>query len=199
MNLRKRRLSAPQLTIGDGALGFWYVLNEVWPDAWRQRRWMHKMGNVLNHLLNHRRTSAKRNLLDSWQAATKAEAACELATFQAICETKYPDAAECLVKARDIVHVYDFPAERWCSIRTTNSIDSTFGTIRHRGQHAKGCVSHQSALHLTFQLGCVAETQWRRPRGIQRITEIGACIPYADGIKIEPTERIRPRAAQKAG
>lgn len=199
INLKKRHMNAPQLAIGDGALGFWNALNELWPDTRCQRCWMHKMGNVLNRLPKSSQASAKRDLQDIWQAATKAKAEREYASFKATYEAKYPDAVECLVKDRETLFTfYDFPAEHWRSIRTTNPIESTFGTIRHRTRQAKGCVSRQSALHMMFKLGCVAESHWRRLNGFEQLADVIEGIQFTDGIKFEPTEETQPPSTQKA-
>lgn len=199
LNLKKRHMNAPQLAIGDGALGFWNALNELWPETRCQRCWMHKMGNVLNRLPKSSQASAKRDLQDIWQAATKAQAAHAYDAFKATYEAKFPDAVECLVKDRETLFTfYDFPAEHWRSIRTTNPIESTFGTIRHRTRQAKGCVSRQSALHMMFKLGCVAETHWRRLRGFKQLAEVVEGIKFIDGIKFAPKEETHPPSTQKA-
>ena len=198
MNLRKQGMNTPQLAIGDGALGFWNALNEIWPDTACQRFWMHKMGNVLNRLPKSSQASAKRDLQDIWQAATKAEAQRAYESFKATYDAKFPDAVACLVKDRETLFTfYDFPAEHWRSIRTTNPIESTFGTIRHRTRQAKGCVSRQSALHMMFKLGCVAETHWRRLRGFERVAEVVEGVEFTDGSKSNQRRKLNHHQHRK--
>ena len=104
-------------------------------------------------------------------------------------EAKFPDAVECLVKDRKpLMTFYDFPAEHWRSIRTTNPIESTFGTLRHRTRRAKGCQSRESALHMTFKLGSVAQSRWRRLRGFTRLAEVVAGVPFKDGLRVDQKE-----------
>lgn len=199
MNLHKREMNVPQLAIGDGALGFWNALNEIWPDTRCQRCWMHKMSNVLNRLPKSSQAHAKRDMQEIWQAETKAKAEHAYASFKATYDAKYPNAVECLVKDREtLLTFYDFPAEHWRSIRTTNPIESTFGTIRHRTRQAKGCVSRQSALHMMFKLGCVAETHWRRLNGFEQLAEVVEGIQFIDGLKIKPPEETHPPTTQIA-
>ena len=160
---------------------------------------MHKIGNVLNRLPKSSQASANRDLHDIWQAATKAQVAHAYDAFKATYEAKFPDVVECLVKDRETLFTfYNFPDEHWRSIRTTNPIESTFGTIRHRTRQAKGCVSRQSALHMMFKLGCVAEKHWRRLRGYERLAEVVKSVKFTDGIKFEPTEETQPPSAQIA-
>ena len=199
MNLGKRGMQAPQLAIGDGALGIWNAVNEIWPDTRCQRCWMHKMGNVLNRLPQSSQPSAKRDLQEIWQAETKAKAQRAYESFKATYDAKFPDAVACLVKDREtLLTFYDFPAEHWRSIRTTNPIESTFGTIRRRTRRAKGCVSRKSALHMMFKLGCVAESHWRRLRGFEHLAEVVKGVQFADGIRVEPAEESQPQSTQKA-
>jgi len=159
LDLKRRGLSTgPQLAIGDGALGFWKALDEVWPNTRMQRCWVHKTANVLNKLPNSLHAKAKRALHDIWTAETRngAEAA-----FDAFIETygrKYDKAVECLSKDRDtLLTFYDFPAEHWRHLRTTNPIESAFATVRHRTIRSKGCLSNNTALAMIFKLAQAAE------------------------------------------
>ena len=142
--LRGRGLTiGPELAIGDGALGFWKALEEIFPDTRRQRCWVHKTANVLNKLPKSRQTAAKAALHDIWMADGRAEAERAMNTFAAKYDAKYLQAVACLTKDRDaLLAFYDFPAEHWRHIRTTNPIESVFATVRHRTVRTKGCLSH---------------------------------------------------------
>lgn len=132
-SLRGRGMNAPQLAVGDGAMGFWAALEEVWPDTRQQRCWVHKTANILNRLPKSIQPKAKQGLHDIWQAATRADAEKAFDTFIRTYEAKYPKVAESLLKDHEeLMAFYDFPAQHWQSIRTTNPIESVFGTIRHR-------------------------------------------------------------------
>src|SRR3954470_14321958 len=139
-----RAVLGPELAVADGALGFWQALEEVWPKTRSQRCWVHKTANVLNKLPKSQQPKAKRALQEIWMAETKKEA---LIAFDAFVETygvKYDKAVACLVKDRDaLLAFYDFPAEHWKHLRTTNPIESTFATIRHRTVRARGCLSNK--------------------------------------------------------
>lgn len=143
--------------------------------------------------------SAKRDLRDIWQVATKAEAARAYESLKATYDAKYPDAVACLVKDRESQFTfYDFSAEHWRSIRTTNAIESTFGTIRHRTRQAKGCESRQIALLLMFKFGCVTENHWRGLRGFEHLAKVVVGVQFAAGIEIEPIGEHQPPSKQKA-
>jgi len=143
----------PELATGDGALGFWQALHEVWPKTRQQRCWVHKTANVLNKLPKSQQPKAKRSLQEIWMAETKAEAETAFDAFIEAYELKYEKAAECLAKDRDaLLAFYDFPAEHWKHLRTSNPIESTFATVRHRTIRAKGCLSNTTALAMVFKL-----------------------------------------------
>ncbi len=155
----------PELAVGDGALGFWAALDEVYPSTRHQRCWVHKIANVLNYLPRSVQPKAKAALQAIWMAETREQAEKAFDRFTLTYAAKYPKASECLRKDRDaVLAFYDFPAEHWVHLRTTNPIESTFATIRHRSDRAKGCVSRDSMLALVFKLGLAAETRWRRVR-----------------------------------
>ena len=143
----------PELAVADGALGFWQAVEEVWPRTRGQRCWVHKTANVLNKLPKSQQSKAKRALQEIWMAETKKDA---LAAFDAFIETwgvKYDKAVECLIKDRDaLLAFYDFPAEHWKHLRTTNPIESSFATVRHRTVRSKGCLSNKTALAMIFKL-----------------------------------------------
>lgn len=149
--LRGRGLTiGPELAIGDGALGFWRALEEIYPDTRRQRCWVHKTANVLNKLPKSRQKAAKADLHDIWMAEGRADAERAMNTFAAKYDAKYPQAVACLTKDRDaLLAFYDFPAEHW-HIRTSNPIESVFATVRHRTVRTKGCLSHGTALACHF-------------------------------------------------
>jgi transposase-like protein len=150
--------AAPQLAIGDGALGFWAALDEAWPQTRRQRCWVHKTANVLNELPKSIQGKAKANLHEIWMAETQAQAGKAFDRFVRDFGAKYPKAVEKLVKDRAALLVfYDFPAEHWIHIRTSNPIESSFATIRHRTNRTKNCVSRNTRLGLVFQLALTAE------------------------------------------
>ena len=147
LDLKRRGLSmGPELAVADGALGFWQALEEVWPRTRGQRCWVHKTANVLNKLPKSQQSKAKRALQEIWMAETKKDA---LLAFDAFIETwgvKYDRATECLIKDRDaLLAFYDFPAEHWKHLRTTNVIESSFATVRHRTVRSKGCLSNKTA------------------------------------------------------
>jgi putative transposase len=148
-----RTYEGPELAVADGALGFWKALPEVWPKTREQRCWVHKTANVLNRLPKSLQGKAKRALQNIWMAETRKDAEAAFDTFAEIYGTKYDKAVECLTKDRDVLLAfYDFPAEHWKHLRTTNPIESTFATVRHRTTRSKGCLSNKTALAMTFKL-----------------------------------------------
>jgi putative transposase len=186
LDLKRHGLAmGPQLAVGDGALGFWKALDEVWPNTPAQRCWVHKTANVLNKLPTSLQAKAKRALHDIWMAETRngAEAA-----FDAFIETygrKYEKAVECLTKDRDtLLAFYDFPAEHWRHLRTTNPIESTFATVRHRTTRSKGCLSNKTALTMIFKLAQAAEKSWRRIKGYALLPKVVLGVKFNDGIEV---------------
>lgn len=187
LDLRERGLQhAPLLAVGDGAMGFWAALEEVFPVTRAQRCWFHKMGNVLNALPTSQHARAKKALQEIWMAATRAEALTAFDRFVAAYTPKYPKAAEKLTRDRDaLLAFYDFPAEHWAHLRTTNPIESTFATVRHRTTRTRNCVSRTTFLGLAFKLIEEAEKSWRRIRGAERIELLLKGIPFKDGIAVQ--------------
>jgi transposase-like protein len=186
LDLKRRGLSiGPELAVADGALGFWQAVEEVWPQTHGQRCWVHKTANVLNKLPNSQQSKAKRALQEIWMAETKKDA---LAAFDAFVETwgvKYDKAVECLIKDRDaLLGFYDFPAEHWKHLRTTNVIESSFATVRHRTVRSKGCLSNKTALAMIFKLAEAAEKSWRRLNGHNQLPKIILGIKFTDGIEV---------------
>ena len=186
LDLKRRGLAMPpELAVADGALGFWQAIEEVWPATRGQRCWVHKTANVLNKLPKSQLPKAKRSLQEIWMAETKKDA---LAAFDAFVETwgvKYEKAVECLIKDRDaLLAFYDFPAEHWKHLRTTNVIESSFATIRHRTARSKGCLSNKTALAMIFKLAEAAEKSWRRLNGHNQLPKIILGVKFADGIEV---------------
>jgi putative transposase len=186
LDLKRRGLSiGPELAVADGALGFWQALEQVWPQTRGQRCWVHKTANILNKLPKSQQPKAKRALQEIWMAETKKDA---LAAFDAFVETwavKYDKAVECLIKDRDaLLAFYDFPAEHWKHLRTTNVIESSFATVRHRTIRSKGCLSNKTALAMIFKLAEAAEKSWRRLNGHNQLPKIILGIKFTDGIEV---------------
>lgn len=186
LDLKRRGLSmAPELAVADGALGFWKALGEVWPKTREQRCWVHKTANVLNKLPKSLHAKAKRALQEIWMAETKADAIAALAAFAETYGTKYDKAVECLTKDRDVLFAfYDFPAEHWKHLRTTNPIESTFATVRHRTIRAKGCLSNKTALAMVFKIADAAQKGWRRLNGHNQLPKLIQGVKFADGIEV---------------
>ena len=186
LDLKRRGLSSgPQLAVGDGALGFWKALDEVWPTTRAQRCWVHKTANVLNKLPNSLHAKAKRALHDIWMADTRKDAEAALDVFIETYSRKYEKAAECVAKDRDaLLAFYDFPAEHWKHLRTTNPIESAFATVRHRTTRSKGCLSNKTALAMIFKLAQVAEKSWRRLKGYSLLPKVILGVKFNDGIEI---------------
>ena len=175
---------APSLAVGDGALGFWKALRQVWPTTREQRCWVHKTANVLDKLPKGQQPKAKAMLHDIWQAATKGEAEKAFALFVATWQAKYAKATECLVKDREALLVFcDFPAEHWVHVRTTNPVESTFATVRLRTSKTKGSGSRAACLTMVFKLMESAAKNWRLLNGSSLIGEVIAGVRFVDGVK----------------
>ncbi len=190
LKLKSRGMNVPELAIGDGAMGFWAALEEVYPKTRQQRCWMHKTMNVLNCLPKSVQAKAKQSLHDIWQAETFAAAGKAFDLFIKTYEPKYPKAAICLQKDREeLMAFYDFPAQHWQSIRTSNPIESTFATIRHRTKRSKGCLSRDGMLHMMFKLGQCAEKRWKRLRGFDYLAKVVTGIQFKDGIEVKEVDQ----------
>ncbi len=191
LKLKSRGMNIPQLAIGDGAMGFWAALEEVYPETRQQRCWMHKTMNVLNCLPKSLQPKAKQALHEIWQANTTEDAEKAFDLFLKTYEPKYPKAALCLEKDRDeLMAFFNFPAQHWQSIRTSNPIESTFGTIRHRTKRSKGCLSRDGMLHMMFKLGLCAEKNWRRQRGFDYLAKVITGVKFKDGIEITGSNQV---------
>ena len=150
---------------------------------------MHKTANVLNALPKARQRNAKQDLHQIWMAAGRAAAEKALDTFAAKYQAKYPKAVTCLTKDREaLLAFYDFPAEHWQHIRTTNPIESVFATVRHRTVRSKGCLSHQTALAMVFKLVTAASKTWRRLNGYEKLPRVLQGVKFTDGIQADETE-----------
>ena len=163
LKLKSRGMNIPELAIGDGAMGFWAALEEIYPETCQQRCWMHKTMNVLNCL--------PKSAIETY-------------------EPKYPKATVCLQKDREeLLAFYDFPAKHWQSIRTTNPIESTFATIRHRTKRSRGCLTRDGMLHMMFKLGQCAEKNWRRLRGFDDLAKVITGVKFNDGIEVRNVDQ----------
>jgi putative transposase len=188
MDLKKRGLKIdPKLAIGDGALGFWKALPQVFGSTREQRCWVHKTANVLNKLPKHLQAKAKSDLHQIWMAATREQAHAAFATFQESYAPKYPKATECLAKDKgSLLSFYDFPAEHWHHIRTSNPIESTFASVRLRTAKTRGCGSRTSILSMVFKLTISAQQRWLKLRGAELITEVIQGIQFKNGVREQP-------------
>jgi len=186
LDLKRRGLSvAPELAVADGALGFWKALGEVWPSTREQRCWVHKTANVLNKLPKSQQPKAKRALQDIWMAATRNDAEASFDAFIETYELKYEKAAGCLKKDRGaLLAYYDFPAEHWKHLRTSNPIESTFATVRHRTIRSKGCLSNKTALAMVFKLAEGAQKSWRRLDGHNQLPKIVRGVKFTGGLEV---------------
>lgn len=191
LSLKSRGMNAPKLAIGDGAMGFWAALDEVYPEARQQRCWQHKTMNVLNCLPKLSQPKAKAAIHNIWQAENKVDAQKAFNLFIETYEPKYPKAALCLQKDREeLMAFFDFPAQHWQSIRTSNPIESTFATIRHRTKRSKGCLSRDGMLHMMFKLGQCAEQNWRKLRGFDYLAKVIKGVTFRDGIETTKPSQI---------
>jgi transposase-like protein len=187
LGLRSRGLElSPELAIGDGGLGFWAALRKVYSSTREQRCWVHKTANVLNKMPRSIQPKAKSMLQDVWMAETKADAEKAFDLFLETFSGKYPGATVCLQKDRDVLLTfYDFPAEHWRHIRTTNPIESTFATVRLRTRKTKGAGSRLASLAMVFKLALTAQKKWRALNGSQLIADVIRGINFVDGIRKE--------------
>jgi transposase-like protein len=185
LDLKARNLAhAPMLAIGDGALGFWSALEKVFPTTRQQRCWVHKTANILNHLPKAMQVKVKADLHGIWMAESRADAEKALSEFLGKYQAKYPKAADRLTKDRDeLLAFYDFPAEHWTHIRTTNPIESTFATVRHRTKRAKGCLSFKTTELMVFKMIREAEKYWLKLRGHNQLPKLITGVKFRDGIE----------------
>jgi putative transposase len=185
LDVKSRGLDVdPKLATGDGALGFWKALKEVWPATREQRCWVHKMANVLDKLPKRLQSTAKEKLHEIWMADTRENAHEAFHLFLETYQAKYPKACQCLEKDRDVLLTfYDFPAEHWIHLRTTNPIESTFATVKHRQRKTKGNGSRLACLTMVFKLMESAAKKWRLLNGSNIIPDVIQGITFIDGIR----------------
>lgn len=193
LSLRQRGLpSAPKLAIGDGALGFWGALSKIYPETRHQRCWVHKTANVLNKLPKSMQPKVKASLHEIWMASTREDAYKAFDNAIALYSAKYPKAMECLAKDKEeLLAFYDFPAEHWIHIRTTNPIESAFSTVRLRTHKSRNCGSRDTTLAMVFKLMEVAQKRWIKIRGFSLLTLVINNVKFVDGVQIsEQSDRV---------
>lgn len=183
-DLKVRGLTdAPKLAVGDGGLGFWAALEEEYPETREQRCWVHKTANLLDKLPKRVQPHAKRLIHEMYLAPTQADAMQAYDRFVAEYGAKYPKVVECLAKDKEVLFTfYDFPAEHWTHLRTTNAIESTFATVRHRTRQTKGCGSRLATITMVFKLALQAEKHWRKINGHQLIDKVIKGVKFEDGL-----------------
>lgn len=175
----------PELAIGDGALGFWKALAQVWPSTKRQRCWVHKTANVLDKLPKKLQPTAKSALWEIYWAQTKTDANQAFNRFLKTYRAKYPKATECLEKDRDVLLTfYDFPAEHWQSIRSTNPIESTFATVRLRTDKTRGALANSTVSPFVFKLIQSAQKRWHRLKGFKHLGDVIQGVTFKDGMRV---------------
>jgi len=185
LDLRRRGLKVPpELAIGDGALGFWKALAKVYGKTRRQRCWVHKTANILNKLPKSMQAKAKEKIHQIWMAPDKAESQRCFDDFINLYEAKYPKAVECLQKDREaLLTFYDFPAEHWKHIRTTNPIESTFSTVRLRTDKVRSCFSPKTVVTMAFKLCQCAQKRWQRLHSHKQLAKVIKGVRFIDGIE----------------
>lgn len=182
-DLKRRGMQAPVLAIGDGALGFWAAVRDVWPQTRGQQCWVHKLANVLDKLPKRLQAKAKRALHDVMNAETREDAEASIEAFKNEYEAKYPKAVASLTKNQDrLLAFFDFPAEHWKHIRSTNVIESSFATVRLRTRVTKGAGSRRKALLMAFKLLDMAQQRWRRLDGAKLLPMVRAGTKFVDGV-----------------
>jgi putative transposase len=193
VDLKARGLAvAPELAVGDGALGFWKALEEVFPSTRHQRCWVHKVVNVLNAVPNSMALQVKRDLNEITRAPDRAAATLALDTFVQKYGAKYEKAVACLERDRNaLLAFFDFPAEHWDHLRTANPIESVFATVRHRTVRTKGALSQHTALLMVFKLLMAASRTWRRLKGQNQLPKVITGVTFRDGVEVTTTSEQR--------
>lgn len=181
-SLRNRGMKAAKVAVGDGALGFWAAVRDVWPVTREQRCWFHKMGNVIDKLPKRLQPKAKRMLREVQSSDTKKQAEAAIDAFQVEFSPKHEKAVHCLLKDREVLlTMFDFPAEHWKHLRTTNVIESAFATLRLRQKTTKGNGSRAKGLSMAFKLLTMAELRWRKFNGYASLPLVLAGEKFPDG------------------
>jgi transposase-like protein len=190
VGLKARGLAiAPEVAVGDGALGFWKALEEVFPSARHQRCWVHKAANVLNKMPKSLQANARQDLREIWMAPDRAAAEAAIDTFQEKYAAKYGRAVDCLVKDREaLLTFFDLPAEHWDHLRSSNPIESVFATVRHRTVRTKGALSQETARLMVFKLIMAAARTWRRLKGENQLPKVIDGVRFQDGIEVAATD-----------
>ena len=186
IDVKQRGLQiAPEIAVGDGALGFWKALDEVFPGTRHQRCWVHKTVNVLDKVPLSVQANMKKDLREVYWAPNRAAAEAAIDVFAEKYRAKYGRAVECLAKDRDaLLAFFDFPAEHWDHLRTTNPIESVFATVRHRTVRTKGALSSTTARLMVFKLVIAASKTWRRLKGTNQLPKVIAGVRFKDGIEV---------------
>jgi transposase-like protein len=189
VDLTARGLSvAPEIAVGDGAMGFWKALEEIFPTTRHQRCWVHKTVNVMDKLPKSVQPAAKQDLREIWQAPDRATAETAITTFAEKYATKHEKAVTCLLKDRDaLLTFYDFPAEHWDHLRTSNPIESVFATVRHRTVRTKGALSQDTARLMVFKLVMAAAKTWRRLKGENQLPKVVQGVTFRNGVEVTDT------------
>lgn len=184
VDLKARGLAvAPELAVGDGALGFWKAMDEVFPGTRHQRCWFHKASNVLNHFPKSMRPAVTADLREISHAETRAAALAAMETFKEKYGAKYPRGVACLTKDTEaLLAFYDFPAEQWEHLRTSNPIESVFATVRHRTVRTKGALSQKTARLMVFTLVRAASKTWRKLNGRNQLSRVIEGVKFTDGV-----------------
>ena len=190
VDIKARGLSVPpEIAVGDGAMGFWNALDEVFPGARHQRCWVHKSANVLNKFPKSMQPAVKADLREIWQAETRAVAEAAMDTFAEKYGAKYDKAVTCLIKDRDaLLAFYDFPADHWDHLRTGNPIESVFATVRHRTVRTKGALSQKTAKLMVFKLVQAAAKTWRRLKGANQLPMVIQGVTFTDGVATQDAD-----------
>ncbi len=182
---RSLKPAPPEIAVGDGALGFWKALDEVLPGTRHQRCWLHKTANLLNKVPKSVQGAMKADIREISMAPTRGAAEAAIAVFVEKYGAKYPKAAECLTRDRDaLLAFFDFPAEHWDHLRTTNPIESVFATVRHRTVRTKGALSPTTAKLMVFKLVMAAAKTWRRLKGENLLPKVVAGVTFRDGTEV---------------
>src|SRR5215218_3811049 len=189
VEIKQRGLSIPpRIAVGDGALGFWKALDELFPGTHHQRCWLHKTANVLNKVPMSVQPGMKAALREIYLAPTRAQAEVAVDLFAEAYQARYPKAVECVRKdQRALLAFYDWPAEHWIHLRTTNPIESVFATVRHRTVRTKGSLSPTTARLMVFKLVMAAAKTWRRLMGENQLPKLIAEVRFQDGAEVLPT------------
>jgi transposase-like protein len=190
VDIKARGLSVPpEIAVGDGAMGFWNALDEVFPGTRHQRCWVHKTANVLNKFPKSMQPAVKADLREIWQAETRAAAEAAMDTFTEKFGAKYEKAATCLIKDRDaLLAFYDFPADHWDHLRTGNPIESVFATVRHRTVRTKGALSQKTAKLMVFKLVQAAAKTWHRLKGANQLPMVIEGVTFTDGVATQDAD-----------